>query len=220
VAEWKGGGWSEPAVAPFSGRYSDADLSFSPAGDEAYLVSTRPTKPGGPPRPDTEIWRMRLRAGSSFGEPEHVYELSSDGNEWFPNATADGWLYFGSERREGNRGDRGTSDLWRARIGGSRYGVPENLGPRLNTAGNDIEPWVSADGRLMILASNGRPDTRGAYTDRPLERALDFRALLAKIRSPGNGLRDIYHVEMASLDLGPECGEPPRISGRPGEPLT
>jgi Tol biopolymer transport system component len=255
LAERKGDGWGEPAVASFSGRYSDADLSFSPAGDEVYFVSTRPTSPGGPPRPDTEIWRMRGRAGR-LGEPEHVAELSSDGNEWFPNATADGWLYFGSERHEGNLGAPGTSDLWRARLVDGRYEKPQNLGARLNTAGNDIEPWIAVDGRLLIFASNGRPDTRGsydlyasrlceegwteprslggrvnsagwdfggrptpdgrwlvftsnrAYTDRPLERTLDYRGLLATIRSPGNGLRDIYRVEMASLDLGPECKAP------------
>lgn len=252
VSERRGEGWAEPVVAPFSGRWGDGDLSFSPVGDVAYFVSTRPTSPGSSARPDTEIWRMRRTPGGGFGEPVHVAELSSDGNEWFPNATADGWLYFGSERREGNLGPAGTSDLWRARLVDGRYQKPENLGPRLNTAGEDIEPWVSADGRLMIFSSKGRPDTRGsydlyasrrcedgwteprnlgdrvnspgwdfggrptpdgrwlmltsnrAYTDKPLDRTLTYAELLAKIRSPGNGLRDIYRVEMSSLDL-PQC---------------
>ncbi len=253
-----GAGWAEPVVAPFSGRYGDGDLSFSPAGDVAYFVSTRPTSPGSPPRPDTEIWRMRRTAGGALGEPEHVAELSSDGNEWFPNATADGWLYFGSERREGNLGPPGTSDLWRARLVAGRYQSPENLGPRFNTAGEDIEPWISADGRLMIFSSKGRADTRGsydlyasrrcgddwtearnlgdrvnspgwdfggrptpdgrwlmftsnrAYTDRPPDETLDYAQLLKKVRSPGNGLRDIYRVAMSSLDL-PQC---PDAAGR------
>jgi hypothetical protein len=252
VARREGDRWGEPEVAPFSGRYSDADLSFAPAGDLIYLVSNRPTTPGGAVRPDTEIWRMR-RGGSGWGEPEHVSELTSPGNEWYPNATTDGWLYFGSERREGNLGREGTSDLWRAKLADGRYGTPENLGPRLNTAGNDIEPWVSSDGRLMIFASNGRPDTRGSYdlyvsrrcgeawseprslgdgvnspgwdfgarptpdgrwlvftsnrsfTERPLERTLRYRELLSILRAPGNGLRDIYRVEMAALDLGTPC---------------
>jgi WD40 repeat protein len=253
VSARDGDGWKEPTVAPFSGRYADADLSFSPRGDVAYFVSTRPLHGDGPPRTDTEIWRLRRGGDGGLGEPQHVAELSSDGNEWYPNATADGWLYFGSERREGNRGTPGTSDLWRARLVDGRFEPPENLGPRINTAGNDIEPWISSDGRLMIFASNGRADSRGsydlyasrrcddgwteprslgdrvnspgwdfgprptpdgrwlvftsnrAYTDQPLEHALDYRSLLAKIRSPGNGLRDIYRVEMATLDLGPEC---------------
>ena len=48
-------------------------------------------------------------------------------------------------------------------------------------------------------------DDRG-YTDQPLDRALDYADLLKKIRSPGNGLRDIYRVEMSSLPL-PRCVE-------------
>src|SRR5262245_45465852 len=51
----KNGSWSEPVVAPFSGRWGDGDLSFSPAGDTAFFVSTRPLRPGDPPRRDTEI---------------------------------------------------------------------------------------------------------------------------------------------------------------------
>lgn len=251
-ADRRGGGWSAPQVAPFSGRYGDGDLSFAPGGDVAYFISTRPATPGGAPRADTDIFRMRVLAGGRFGAPEHVSELASDGNEWFPNATADGWLYFGSERRDGNLGPAGTSDLWRARLVDGRFGPPENLGPRLNTPGEDIEPWVSADGTLMIFSSKGRPDTFGSYdlyasrfcggawteprhlgagvnsagwdfggrptpdgrwllftsnrgyTDRPLDRALTYRELLGKIRSPGNGLRDVYRVPMASLEL-PGC---------------
>ena len=256
--ERRGRGWSTPQVAPFSGQYGDGDLSFAPKGDVAYFISTRPATPGGAARADTDIWRMRRGADGTLGAPEHVDELSSDGNEWFPNATADGWLYFGSERRPGNLGPPGTSDLWRARLVDGRFGPPENLGPRFNTAGEDIEPWISADGTLLIFSSKGRPDTRGSYdlyasrrcgeewtepvnlgdgvntagwefggrptpdgrwlmftsnrgyTDRPLTRPLSYPELLRTIRSPGNGLRDVYRVEMAALDLA--CGRAPSSS--------
>jgi hypothetical protein len=262
VAARDGEGWSEPEVASFSGRYSDADLSFAPSGELAYFISNRPTTPGGSQRPDTELWRVR-RVGGGWGEPEHVSELTSEGNEWYPNATSDGWLYFGSERRAGNLGREGTSDLWRARLVGGRFAPPENLGPVLNTAGNDIEPWVSGDGRLLIFASNGRPDTLGSYdvyasrrcgenwtaprhlgaavnsqgwdfgprptpdgrwlvftsnrtdSDRPYESVLSYRELIAKIRAPGNGLRDIYRIPMGALDLGPPCREAGGSESRP-----
>jgi hypothetical protein len=162
VVDWNGRGWGEPRVAPFSGRWAEGDLSFAPDGKTAYFVSTRPVAAGAGAKPDTDIWRLR-RAADGWGEPEHVGELASDGFEWYPNLTADGWLYFGSERAEGNRGAPGTSDLWRARLHDGRFSAPENLGPALNTAGQDIEPWVSADGRMLLFASNGRADTRGSY---------------------------------------------------------
>lgn len=129
-------------MAPFSGRYADADLSFTPDGETIYFVSNRP-RPGGATRDYTDIWRMHHTRGA-WSEPEHVFDLASEGNEWFPTASADSWLYFGSERRDGNLGAEGTSDLWCARLRNGGYDLPENLGPRLNTRGNDIEPWISA----------------------------------------------------------------------------
>ena len=252
--DWTGSGWGEPRVAPFSGRWAEGDLSFAPDGRAAYFVSARPTDPGGEVPEDTDIWRLPVLEGGAWGEPEHVPELASPGFEWFPNLTADGWLYFGSERADGNRGAEG-SDLWRARLVGDRFTPPENLGPALNTAGQDIEPWISADGRLLIFASNGRPDTHGSYDlytshrcgetwseprnlgdavsspgwdfgprlspdgrflfftsnrvlgARPPDRPLTFAELVERVRSPGNGLRDVYRIETAALELASPCEE-------------
>jgi len=103
------------------------------------------------------------RTSAGWSEPERIVELASPGAEWFPNQTADGTLYFGSERQAGNLGPAGTSDLWRARWLGDRFAEPENLGPTINTAGQDIEPWISADGRTLVFASKGRPDSLGSY---------------------------------------------------------
>jgi hypothetical protein len=253
VVVWNGTGWGEPRVAPFSGRWAEGDLSFAPDGESAYFVSTRPTVEGGAARTDTEIWRLH-RAADGWGRPEHVPELSGDGFEWYPNMTADGWLYFGSERAEGNLGAPGTSDLWRARLQAGHFAAPENMGPVLNTAGQDIEPWISADGRLLFFASNGRKDTRGSYDiyvsrrcgdawsaphnlglqvnstawdfgprpspdgrflfftsnrvsgERTPGRALRYDELLARVRAPGNGSRDVYRVQMDALEFGPGCG--------------
>ncbi|GAP66430.1 hypothetical protein MBSD_n1738 [Mizugakiibacter sediminis] len=155
------GGWSAPQVAWFSGRYADADVSFSPDGRRMFFVSTRPTAPGGAERPDTEIWTM-TRTADGWSAPRHVAELESPGNEWFPVAAADGTLYFGSERRDGNLGPDGTADLYRARWLGDHYAEPENLGPPINTAGEDIEGWIAPDQSYLIFSSKGHGG-EGAY---------------------------------------------------------
>jgi len=253
--DWTGREWGEPRVAPFSGRWAEGDVSFAPDGRTVYFVSARPVAAGVEARQDTDIWRLRKGDDGEWGEPEHVAELSSPGFEWFPNLTEDGWLYFGSERAEGNLGAAGTSDLWRARLTGDRFEPPENLGPTINTEGQDIEPWISADGRLLIFASNGHADTRGSYDlyashrcgetwseprnlgdavnspgwdfgprlspdgrflfftsnrvlgARPPDRPLTFAELVERVRSPGNGLRDVYRIETAALGLASPCGE-------------
>jgi len=263
VAEWTGRGWGAPSVAPFSGRWADGDLSFAPDGRTAYFVSNRPIRPGGEVRVDTDIWQLHRSDDGRWSEPEHLPELASDGFEWFPNMTADGWLYFGSERAQGNLGAAQTSDLWRARLVGEHFSPPENLGSALNTPGQDIEPWISYDGHLLIFASNGRPDTRGSYdlyvshrcgetwteprnlgddvnspawdfgprlspdgqylfftsnrssTDRAPDRGLGFGELIERIRSPGNGLRDVYRIATAALELKSPC--PPQSREAAGD---
>lgn len=253
VSDLANGRWQTPEVAWFSGQYDDADVAFTSDESALYFVSTRPAVPGGPARPDTDLWRISRIAGGGWGEPARIAELSSDGNEWYPALTASGTIYFGSERRQGNRGPEGTSDLWRARPARDGFDAPENLGPAINTAGNDIEAWVAPDERFMILASNGFLDSRGAYDlyvsyqcdgvwtaprnlgdrinspgwdfaprvspdgrylfftsnrtsiNRPPDRRLDYRGLLARIRGSGNGLRDIYQVDYSALGLRPPC---------------
>lgn len=244
--------WEPPQVAWFSGQFDDADVAFSADESTLYFVSKRPASEGLSPRPDTDLWHIRKTGRGDWGEPQRLAALSSEGNEWYPMPTASGAIYFGSERRPGNLGPQGTSDLWRARPDGGGFAEPENLGPAVNTAGNDIEAWVSPDERVMILASNGHADSRGAYDlyvshhcdgawsaprnldvvnssgwdfsprvtpnrryllftsnrtpdDRPAGAPLDYDALLARIRSSGNGLRDIYWIEYSALDLAANC---------------
>jgi Tol biopolymer transport system component len=244
---------AEPAVfAP--GVISTADDESHPAltpdGRTLYFISTRPMAGSDRPQSNTDIWRMHA-TDDGWSEPERVTELASDGNEWFPTPSADGTLYFGSERREGNLGPEGTADLWRARRIGGHFGEPENLGATVNTPGNDIEAYVAPDESLLIFASNGRPDTVGAYdlyltyncdgawteprhldvnsaawdfsprvspdgrrflftsnrgfSNAPLDRPLDYSQLTDRLHAPGNGLRDIYQVDVAELGIHRPC---------------
>jgi hypothetical protein len=250
-------GWSAPEIAWFSGRWDDADLSFAPDGDTIYFISNRPQRDGEAARPDTDLFRMR-RSGDAWSAPERLAELASPGNEWFPNATATGTLYFGSERRAGNFGPDGTADLWRAPWLGDRFGPPENLGPAINTAGQEIEPWISADESTLVFAAKGRPGALGSYdfyvayrcggawsepkplaggvnspawdfagrftpdgkrflfaSNRTIEGATvagatlsgagGYRSLLDRLRSPGNGLFDLYEIDAAELGLANPC---------------
>ena len=162
VSERTGGHRGPPAIAWFSGRWDDADMSFAPDGNTIYFVSDRPDGDARAARPDTDLFRMR-RTATGWSEPERIVELSSPLSEWYPNQARDGTLYFGSERRDGNLGPEGTADLWLARPQGDHFGAPQNLGPVINTAGQDIEPWISADQQTLIYASKGRADTLGSY---------------------------------------------------------
>lgn len=156
-SELNDGKWSRPRTAPFSGHYSDADIVFTADGRRAYFVSARPVN--GQPRNDMEIWTIERDARGNWREPRHVPELSSSTDEWFPNLTADGTIYFGSDRE----GGVGGTDIWRARFVDGKFQRPENLGAPVNSQGDEIEPFVSADGQLLIIAARNRGDAVGAY---------------------------------------------------------
>ena len=248
VSKFKNESWQTPEVAWFSGRYSDADVSFSPDGETMFFISNRPIKENDPPRTNTDIWKMH-KTPMGWSEPQHISILSSPGNEWFPIAASDGTLYFGSERRKDNSGIKGTSDLYRSEWVNGHYTEPVNLGKTINTSGQDIEAYISPDESFMIIVSNGREVNFGSYdlyisyqtstkwtepknlgdkinssswdfgpkispdgkylfftSNRSASRQvprqrLTYQGLLHRIRSPKNGLRDIYQVDISQITL-------------------
>lgn len=70
-----------------------------------------------------------------------------------PSVTADGqYLYFASNRQ----GGMGGTDIWRChRLPNGDWSRAENLGPSVNTAGNEKCPFIHADGKTLYFASDG-----------------------------------------------------------------
>jgi outer membrane protein OmpA-like peptidoglycan-associated protein/tetratricopeptide (TPR) repeat protein len=57
-------------------------------------------------------------------------------------------------------GGFGGTDLWKVRRVGMGWGTPENLGPKINTPGEEKFPYIAADGTLFF-ASDGLPGLGG-----------------------------------------------------------
>ena len=70
-----------------------------------------------------------------------------------PSVTADGeYLYFASNRD----GGMGGTDIWRChRLPNGDWSRAENLGPSINTSGNEKCPFIHADGKTLYFASDG-----------------------------------------------------------------
>ena len=74
-----------------------------------------------------------------------------------PAISPDGkYLYFTSDVV----GGFGGKDLYRARVAGSDFGPMENLGPEINTTGDEMFPYVR-DSVTIYFASNGHPGAGG-----------------------------------------------------------
>ncbi len=89
------GSWSAPVPASFSGTYPDIDPWVSPDGERLYFSSIRPVD---------GVERRAPRSGASIGpatggEPVHIAEVGSDNDELGASVSADGVLWFASDRQ-------------------------------------------------------------------------------------------------------------------------
>jgi Tol biopolymer transport system component len=157
------GHWGTPVIAPFSGKFRDADPFVTADGRQLYFISDRPVD--GRIKPDMDIWVMD-RAMQGWSEPRNLgAPVNSPQSEWHPSMSTRGVLYFGSSRP----GGFGLTDLYRATSGGGEWHV-ENLGAPVNTPSDEYEPLIAPDGSYLIFMAY-RPDALGGsdlYASRPL----------------------------------------------------
>jgi hypothetical protein len=148
VSHCTAAGWSEPRPPAFADPgAAEADPWFTPDGGTLYFISAR--KFAGKKGNDLDIWRV-TRQGEGWGPPERLPDpVNSEKTEWFPRLSADGRLYFGSNRD----GGLGGNDIWRATTQPDGRWAVENLGPGVNTAGDEYEPLPSADGQTLLVAT-------------------------------------------------------------------
>ena len=94
------------------------------------------------------------RQFSEWSQPVNVGpEINTEFNEQFPTISADGLsLYFSSDRP----GGFGGADIYvshRTTVS-SPWGKPQNLGPKINSSGDDHSQNFSTDGHWMWFASD------------------------------------------------------------------
>ncbi len=145
------GNWEkpEPLEDPFATEYDDGTPSFSADGKTLYFTRC-PYNPLG--ESTAEAYEVR-RSGGRWGEPTRIFPggdsimmvahpaIAPDGNT----------LYFVSDKEKGYGG----KDIYvtEKQTDGS-WGEARNLGALINTKGDEMFPYVHADGTLYF-ASNG-----------------------------------------------------------------
>lgn len=157
VTKEEDGVWTEPVVAPFSGRYLDIEPAISPDGQKFFFLSTRP-QAGQEEKPGwvyQDIWVMD-REGDGWGEPYNVgAPVNSDAPEYYPSLTTDGTIYFTRE------GEGRESATYRSRLVDGVYTEPEKLGPEVNCGTNRFNVYVAPDETFAIVPAVGREDSLG-----------------------------------------------------------
>lgn len=153
VSYFRNGYWSQPEVAPFSGKYMDADPFVTRDGREVYFISNRPVAGGDSAKVDLDIWKVELTA-VGWSNPIHLdAPINSTMDEYYPTIADNGTLYFGSARE----GGIGSCDIYSSRYIYGKYQEAENLGVAINTSDDEYEPFISPDEKYLIFMAT-RPN--------------------------------------------------------------
>ncbi len=94
------------------------------------------------------------RTGDAWGMPKNMGQpINTPGWESQPSLSADGrMLYFVSDRK----GGQGRRDIWVSRLSPrGNWLSPENLGPVINTANDDLSPFIHVNGQSLYFSSSG-----------------------------------------------------------------
>lgn len=163
-SDWRDGRWSEPEVAPFSGRTWDFDPVISPDGARMVFASDRPAPGVANPDKDFDIWAVD-RTPTGWSAPWRLgASVNSDADETFASIAASGTLYFVTNRDSARDGGREHLAVYRARPEGKGYGPAEKLLGAINQPENiTLEALVSPDERFILLTPMGRQDGFGSF---------------------------------------------------------
>jgi outer membrane protein OmpA-like peptidoglycan-associated protein len=134
----------EPLSEAINSEFEDGACSFSPDGKTMYFTRCR-TSNNSPVY--AEIYSS-VRSGAEWTAPTRCAIINDTLSSVAHPAvsTAGNYLYFVSDMP----GGMGGLDLWRINIVNGTFGYVDNLGPDINTAGNEMFPSFSPDGTLYF----------------------------------------------------------------------
>ena len=130
---------------------NEGTLTFSPDGKIMVFGKGNSGKRKG--TSDVDLYLSRFR-NETWSEPQLININQPEGWESTPAFSPDGrTLYFSSNRK----GGYGGLDLYSAQMDSrGRFGKVRNLGSEINTAGDELFPFVSDNGKIYF-SSDGQP---------------------------------------------------------------
>ncbi|WP_292892461.1 OmpA family protein [Nonlabens sp.] len=200
-------------------KYHEGTLDITPDGKHMFFTRVDYYKGDYEKAVDGESKLTIYRALNAGGEWRDVATTSLESKEYgvgHPSITKDGkMIYFASEAP----GGQGGTDIYKAELKDGLISNPVNLGPAVNTTGDDSFPYV-ADDNTLYFSSNGHLGLGGLdvfrYKDgqvtnmgSPVNSPLDDfgfsyseatgKGFVSSNREGGKGGDDVYGIEKIEI---------------------
>jgi peptidoglycan-associated lipoprotein len=217
----------------FEEAINEGTVAFNKQGNFMVFAKGNTGKKKG--AADVDLYASSKDPASQWSIPQLLAISDSAAWDSSPAFSADGRsLYFASNRD----GGVGGIDIYRVNMDAAgNFGTPQNMGRSINTPGDDMFPYVAADGRLFF-ASDGHPGFGGLdlfvatrkdgkilvenlglpmnsrFDDFGLSKFESKKGYFSSNRDGGQGDDDIYYFE----DNSPDPVEP--VIAKKEEPTT
>jgi peptidoglycan-associated lipoprotein len=169
-------------------------ITFTPDGKTMIFAKGNTGKRKG--TNDVDLYLSRYRNGQ-WSEPQPININMPDAWESTPALSPDGrTLYFSSNRK----GGYGGLDLYAAQMDSrGRFGRVRNLGPEINTAGSELFPYVSENGKLYF-SSDGHPGY--GMLDIFVVNRVNGKTVVENLGQPVNSTADDFGIFLFRPDRG------------------
>ncbi len=181
------GEWADPTPLGenINTEFDEGAATTNEKANIMYFTTIRENKDGDLV---TQIY-MSKKEGIKWGEASRVAIFESDSIMVAHPALSfdEKTLYFVSNKR----GGMGGKDIWKVTADSDGWGKPENLGPDINTKGNELFPFVHKDGTLYF-ASDGHVGMGGL--DLFMARPKGSKWEVINLGYPMNSPRDDFGI--------------------------
>lgn len=191
-------------------KYHEGPLCFDLSGNDLYFTRSNYLRGKVTKSADGWIKLKILRAKRDGDQWGDATDLPFNGNDFetcHPSLSADGdRLYFSSDRP----GGLGGLDIYYVDKMGDDWGDPVNLGPEVNTEGDEVFPFIHADGHLFF-STESREGLGGLDIYYTLQKEDGTWRTASNLKAPFNSEADDFGL---ILDLETKNGY--FSSDRPG----
>lgn len=179
---------------------NDGCITFTPDGKTMVFAKGNSGKRKG--ASDVDLYLARYRNGA-WSDPVPLNINDPEAWDSSPSFSQDGrTLYFASNRRGRGRNlvGYGGTDLYSAVMDSrGRFSRIKNLGPEVNTPGNELFPYVAEDAKLYF-ASDGHPGFGGL--DLFVVKRENGKTVIDNLGQPVNSPGDDFGIFLFRADRG------------------